>query len=293
MNAEGGFTVETSLERRITEQLNTLNPFRSICTILPIEGNRSIPVESSLGSATWTAEEIAFTEADMAFSQTVLNGYKLAAILKVSDELMTGNVLGDAGFESYLAGYFGRIFATAEDAAFATGSGSSQPSGIFNTSVGIPAVAAQVQDVATTDTIVADDLVNLYHKLAPQYRFGATWVMNDVNAKRIRSIKDESGGAGKGNFMWQPGMTEGDPDRLFGNVVKVSSGAPTDITSNDVPLIMYGDFSYYYIAERGGFNFQRMNELYAATGQVGLRAWRFLDGNYTLSSAFAVLSNGS
>lgn len=292
VNAEGGFMVETSLERAIVEAVNTQNVMRQVCTVLPIDGNRNIPVESATGSATWTAEEAAYTEADMTFSQATLGAYKLAALLKVSDELMLGNVLGDAGFEQYLASYFGRIFATAEEAAFCSGDGSNKPTGIFDATGGVP--AGQTIDVGTTDTIVAEDIVNLYHTLDPQYRFGASWLMHDDIAKTIRKIRDASGAsATTGNFMWQPGMQAGQPDRLFGAPVLVSNGCPNDVTTNDARLAVFGDFSYYYIAERGGYNFQRMNELYAATGQVGIRAWRFLDGKITLGSAFACLDNGS
>ena len=34
----------------------------------------------------------------------------------------------------------------------------------------------------------------------------------------------------------------------------------------------FGDFGYYWIADRQGRAFQRLNELYAANGQVGFRA---------------------
>ena len=292
VNGEGGFTVETGLERTIVAKVADQNVLRSVCTIIPIEGNRNVPVESAVGAANWTAEEGAYTEADMTFSQTTLGAHKLAAILKVSDELMVGNVLGDAGFEQYVANYFARIFATAEEAAFANGDGSGKPTGVFN---GI--AAGQTQAVVTTDTLIPTDLVALYHKLEPQYRFGASWLMHDNVAKVIREMRDASGAsAATGNFMWQPGMQAGQPDRLFGSPVLVSNGCPSSVgtgTDDDAGLAVYGDFSYYYIAERGGYQFQRMNELFAATGQVGIRAYSMLDGAVTQGSAFALLTNGS
>ena len=290
-NAEGGFTVETSLERAIVSAVGTQNVMRDVCTVIQMEGNRNIPIESASGAATWTAEEAAYTEADMTFSQATLGANKLAAILKVSEELMLGNVLGDAGFESYLAGYFGRIFATAEETAFCSGDGSSKPTGIFDATGGVP--AAQSVNVTTTDAIVGNDLINTYHKVAPQYRFGSSWLMHDDLAKIVRKIVDNSGGSGLGNYLWQPGMAAGQPDRLFGAPVLISNGCPNDVTTDQARMIVFGDFSYYYIAERGGYNFQRMNELYGATGQVGLRAWRLLDGKITLGTAFSVLDNSA
>lgn len=42
--------------------------------------------------------------------------------------------------------------------------------------------------------------------------------------------------------------------------------------------ILFGDFSSYWIADREGRSIQRLNELYAAAGQVGFRVTQRLDG---------------
>ena len=48
--------------------------------------------------------------------------------------------------------------------------------------------------------------------------------------------------------------------------------------SNYMPLleagkkvILYGDYRYYWLADRAGRTLQRLNELYAMTDQVGVR----------------------
>ena len=41
--------------------------------------------------------------------------------------------------------------------------------------------------------------------------------------------------------------------------------------------ILYGDFSYYWLADREGRSLQRLNELYASTGQIGFRVTQRLD----------------
>jgi HK97 family phage major capsid protein len=53
--------------------------------------------------------------------------------------------------------------------------------------------------------------------------------------------------------------------------------------------IAFGDFSYYWIADRQGRSFQRLNELFAATGQVGFRATQRVDGKLVLAEAIQVL----
>ena len=49
------------------------------------------------------------------------------------------------------------------------------------------------------------------------------------------------------------------------------------------------DFSYYWIADRQGRTFKRLNELYATTGQVGFLASQRLDGKLILPEAIKVL----
>ena len=39
----------------------------------------------------------------------------------------------------------------------------------------------------------------------------------------------------------------------------------------------FGDYSYYWIADRQGRSFKRLNELYATTGQVGFLASERVD----------------
>ena len=55
------------------------------------------------------------------------------------------------------------------------------------------------------------------------------------------------------------------------------------------PSQLFGDLSYYWIADREGRSFKRLNELFAATGQVGFLASERVDGKLVLSEAVKVL----
>jgi HK97 family phage major capsid protein len=54
--------------------------------------------------------------------------------------------------------------------------------------------------------------------------------------------------------------------------------------------ILFGDLSYYWVADREGRSFKRLNELYAATGQVGFLASERVDGKLVLPEAVKVLA---
>ena len=57
--------------------------------------------------------------------------------------------------------------------------------------------------------------------------------------------------------------------------------------------ILFGDLGYYWVADRQGRSFKRLNELYAATGQVGFLASQRVDGKLVLAEAVKVLAQKS
>ena len=89
-------------------------------------------------------------------------------------------------------------------------------------------------------------------------------------------------------YLWQPSLTAGTPDTILGRPVRTSAYMPAIAAS--AKTIAFGDFSYYWIADRQGRSFKRLNELYAANGQVGFLASQRVDGKLILSEAIKVLA---
>ena len=267
-DSEGGYVVPQEFEKTLLMALQDINEVRNWVNVITTASQHHIPVESSLGAAAWTAEEAAFNESDAAFTRVTLNAYKATTIIKVSDEL-----LRDASFDmqNYLAVNFGKRFGILEESAFVNGDGSSKPTGIVpGSSLGKTAAGAAA--------ITADELIDLYHSLSRPYRKNAVWMMSDATAKMIRKLKD-----GESQYLWQPGLVAGRPDTLFGRPVIVSDSMPAATTG--LKSVVFGDLSYYTVADRQGVTVQRLNELYAANGQVGFRGYKRTDGKVTLSSA--------
>lgn len=274
-NSEGGYLTESVLERKFVASLDSANVMRGICTVLTAGSDRLIAVESSAGSAAWTSEEAAYTESDSAFDQKSFDGHKVGTIMKVSEELLQDSVF-DVG--AYVAETFGRRIGVAEEAAFVSGNNSGKPNGVFTAaSTGVTAASASA--------ITSDEVIDLYHSLSSAYRSKAAWLMADATAKVLRKLKD-----GNSQYLWQPGLQAGEPDMLLGKPVYTSAGAPAIASGADV--ICFFDPSYYYIIDRGALSVQRLNELYAANGQVGFRGWHRTDGDLVLGDAARVLTMG-
>jgi HK97 family phage major capsid protein len=268
----GGFLVPDEFRNELIMALNEQNIIRGLATTFTTQsGVMTIPVNSAHGSASWKAEEAAYSTSDETFAEVTLNAYKGTALIKLTEEL-----LNDSAFpmESFVAQEFGRRLGKLEEEAFVNGDGSSKPTGI----VGGATVG---KTAAATNAITADELADLYHALGRAYRSKATWVMGDSTVKLIRKLK--TGVSSDNTYLWQAGLKDGEPDRLFGRPVVVSEFMPAATTG--LKPVIFGDISYYYIGDRQAMSMQRLTELYAANGHVGFRQFKRTDGKLSLAVA--------
>ena len=96
----------------------------------------------------------------------------------------------------------------------------------------------------TLGTIAELVLIELVHTMKAGHRQGASWVMNSATLAQIRKLKTADGA-----FLWQPGLVDGQPDRLLGYPVVEAEDMP-DIAAGTYP-IAFGNFrAGYLIAER-------------------------------------------
>ena len=124
--------------------------------------------------------------------------------------------------------------------------------------------------------------MDLYYSLRAPYRNKAIWLLNDSTVKAIRKLKDDNG-----QYIWQPALKDGDHDTLLGRPI-LTTGAMPEIAADAKPVI-FGDLSYYWIGDRQGVTFKRLNERYADMGQVGFLASKRVDGKLVLPEAIKVL----
>lgn len=275
-DTEGGYLVPDEFEKTLIEALEEENMFRTLAKVITTSsGDRKIPVVASKGSASWVDEEGEIPESDDAFTQVSIGAYKLATMIKVSEELLNDSVFN---LESYIAREFGRRIGAKEEEAFFIGDGTGKPTGIFNVTGG-----AQLGVTAASATaITVDEVMDLFYSLKSPYRKKAVFVMNDATVKAIRKLKD-----GNGQYIWQPSLTAGSPDTILNRPVKTSAYVPT--IAPGTKSIAFGDFGYYWVADRQGRSFKRLNELFATTGQVGFMATQRVDGKLILPEAIKVL----
>ena len=276
-DSEGGYLVPDEYERTLVEALEEENMFRQLAKVIRTSsGDRKIPVVATKGTASWIDEEGAYTESDDSFGQVSIGAYKVGTMIKVSEELLNDSVFD---LESYIAKEFARRIGAKEEEAFFTGDGSGKPLGILAATGG----AETVVTAASSTAVTADELMDLFYSLKSPYRKKAVWVLNDSTIKAVRKLKDSTG-----QYLWQPSLVAGTPDTLLGRPMKTSAYMP--VIAAGAKTIAFGDFSYYWIADRQGRSFKRLNELYAANGQVGFLGFQRVDGKLVLSEAVKVLA---
>lgn len=275
-DSEGGYLVPDEYEKTLVEALEEENIFRKLSHVISTSsGDRKIPVVASKGSASWVDEEGTIPDSDDAFNQVSIGAYKLGTLIKVSNELLNDSVFN---LESYISKEFARRIGSKEEDAFFNGNGTGKPVGIFNATGG----AEVGVTAASATTITADEIIDLFYSLKAPYRKNAVWILNDATIKAIRKLKDNNG-----NYLWQPSLTAGAPDTILGRPVYTSSYVPT--IAAGAKTIAFGDFSYYWIADRAGRNFKKLTELYAANDQTGFVATQRVDGKLILPEAIKVL----
>ncbi len=265
---EGGNLVPTDFERQLIEVMREANVMRQLATVRTFGNDRDIPVRDGNATATWVAEEAAFAENDPTYAKVSLKAYKAGILLKVSDEL-----LQDAAFDmsAHLAQELGLATATLSETAYVNGDGTAKPTGVVvGSSLG--------KTAASATAIAADELIDLHDSPKRVYQNRASWLMAGATRTAVRKLK-----GGNGQYLWQPGLQTGHPDLLLGRPVFVSDDVPAIATGNKT--VLFGDFKFYWIADRATLFLKRLEELYAANGQVGFRLDLRTDGKLTLAEA--------
>lgn len=280
--AMGGYLVPPEqFVAQLIKELDDMVFVRKLANVIPVTTSDSLgsPVlTTDMSDISWTTEvtDLSTTEdSAMSFGKRELKPNQLSKLIKVSMKLLRTSAIP---VESLVIDRLAYKFAVAEENGFLNGTGSGQPLGVFKAdSNGISAA----RDVDSPGGITADALIEAKYKIKAQYRDGAQWIFHRGLVKDVAKLKD-----GDDQYLWRPGLAMGQPDTLLNLPVNESEFAPND-TSVEKYIGILGNFKYYWIAELMGMEIQRLNELFAATSQIGFIGRMWVDGAPVLESAFA------
>ena len=249
---DGGYAVPREIDALIANQIKEISPIRSLAQVVQVgtSGYRKLMTIGGTASG-WVAETVGRPEtASPKFEEVAPPSGNLYANPAASQDM-----LDDAAFdlESWLASEIAMEFARAEGAAFVNGSGVNRPLGFLASPTSAMGDTSRpfgtIQYVGSGDAAGFDPnpdakLIDLVHTMKSGHRQGASWVMNSATLAVVRKLKTSDGA-----LLWQPGLVEGQPDRLLGYPVVEAEDMP-DIAAGSFP-IAFGNFKAgYLIAER-------------------------------------------
>lgn len=275
IDPQGGYLVPDEYDKRLIDILTEENVMRTLGTNITTSGEHKINIAATKPAAAWIEEGGTLTFGDATFDQIILDAHKLHVAIKVTEELLYDNAFN---LENYILTQFGKALSNAEEDAFINGTGVGQPLGILAETGG-----AQVGVTTASSTkVTADEIINLVYSLKRPYRKNAAFLTNDVCVAELRKLKDNNG-----QYLWQPSLQAGEPDRVLGYKVYTSPYFPVPTAGGTA--VAFGDFSYYNIGDRGTRSFAELKELFAGNGMIGFVAKERVDGKLVLPEAVKLL----
>ena len=271
-DGSGGFLVPDTFEKKIVRGLTEKSLLRKLGTVIKTNKRMKIPTVISNGEATWVPEGELVPVGEATYGEIVLDAYKLAHKVIVSDEM-----LEDADFdvEDYIRQLFVESISAAEESAFFTGDGNGKPLGIIH--------QAEVGFTSeSVGNINYDDVLNLIHSIKSPYRKNAVLIMSEDAITKLLSISHYHG-----NSPWEVSLQDDAPDQLFGYPVYTTNYL--DRVEGGSKPVLFGDFSYYWIGERGKRSVKRLVERYAENGQVAYITSERIDAKLVLTEAVKAL----
>lgn len=278
----GGYLVLPEvMQKELIKFVDDMVWMRKLARVIPLSQAASLTAptfDTDVSAAAWTAEVPANRTADTAarFGKRKLTPHKLSKLVVISRDLLQVAALNP---ETIMSEAIARQFAYAEENAFMTGNGSQQPLGVFVPDAnGIPVS----RDIASTSTtkILFDTLKDAIGNQKEQYRANSAFIMHRNYVTQISKEKDL-----QNQYLWQPSNVIGNPDLLLGRPVYSSEFAPNNPTTGQYAAI-FGDFSFYWIADSSSMSVQRLIEMYAASDEIGYIGRAHVDGAPVLPEAF-------
>lgn len=275
ISGSGSYLVPEEWHRQVEEYRFEKNWMRSAgAMVVRTESTHNIPVLTANGTAAIVGENTAYTNSEPTVAEVILYAYKLTDKVLVSEELLD-DALYDV--EGLLARSMGYSFGKAELGYAMTGTGSSQPTGIFNKDADL---TTDTQNVMTND-----EVIETIYTLDPEYRDDScVWMMDNAMAYYLAIKKVDVTTSGTTPYAW-PSLLDGKSQSLVGYPVKLATAIADKAAG--AKSIGFGNPTQYVIGERGPMKVKRLDlSEYQTTFAFSQR----IDSKPLNSSAFVVVA---
>ena len=284
IDSAGGFTVPEDYQARLIRKIATMAVVRSHARVVQTSRDSikwpklKYTADDNFTSGvrmTWTGETPATSTihrvTDPVFSLVDIPVHTAMASLPIGLDLLEDSAFDLEGLATDL---IGEAFALGEEEAFWTGSGSGQPLGMI-TNVDTPDGIQSVPSGGAS-TLTGDGLIELAYALPAQYEIGARMFWRKQTEKAVRLLKYAVGD----HYVWPVEERVGG----FGTVEPTILGYPISraefvpaIEADAFPII-FGQMTGYYVVDRVGISFKRLDQPYAESNILVILARKRVGG---------------
>jgi HK97 family phage major capsid protein len=250
VDPDGGYLLPPPMMGRIVKKIWELTPLRQIVNVVSISGNDLEGIEDldEAANGGWVSE----TAARAVTNTPQVGKWRIEAHEMYASPKVTQRILDDAAvdIEGWLADKVANKYARVEADAIVNGNGVGKPRGLLTYTTNQTADATRAWGTMEAiksgasgawHTTKADPLFDLIAAMKTAYTVNAQFVMNRATVASIRKLKE----ATSDQYLWQPGLQMGQPDRLLGYPIVICQDFPTYTTASAL-AIAFGNFSECY-----------------------------------------------
>lgn len=244
VGADGGYIVPPDYRTSIVEQvmgedtiLGRTDQWQTGSNMIVVPADETTPWQTSGGmQAYWESESGQKSQSKVALKQKTLRLNKLTALCPVSDEL-----LEDASaLDAYLRRKVAEKFNFAINLAIVQGTGVGEPLGILNCGCKI---AVDAESGQSADTIVFENIVNMWSRMYGPSRSNAVWLINQDIEPQLYTMSFEGTSSSVPAYLPANGLAGSPYSTLMGKPIIPTQACETLGDAGDIIL---ADMSQYW-----------------------------------------------
>lgn len=282
--SQGGYLVQTQIERQIIDVRELDNVLRPLCSTLNVNTTSIELDQITLGTtAGWVAELATKPEStSLTLATVTASVFTAAGLATISNQLLADS---NPAVDQLVTRDLAKRLVALEESAFMAGTGTGQPLGILNT----PGLSTKTMAVPGSGTVVSgpggilDTTLDAIAQL--QTDFGSptaivmhprTWtaILKDKNAQGVYTYGSPADAVNSSPQI-QEGRTiyQGPTRTLWGVPVTLSNRVPTNLGGGtNESRIIVADFSEALILDRQGITVDESPHVYFTSNQTVFRA---------------------
>jgi HK97 family phage major capsid protein len=216
-------------------------------------------------------------DTDLAFGKREFKPHLCKKLIKISDKMLRADGMSAEAIAIDAVAY---IVGITKEYMYLLGTGNQEPLGLFVASAkGIPTSRDFSTDMTVSD-FTPDALKGVKYSVKSQYMKTASWLFHRDGVAKVAKLKD-----GEGRYIFDTGAQAGAMDMLLNRPMMMSEYVPNTFTTGKY-VGLFGDLTKYWTVNSMSLRIKRLNELFAATSQVGFIFELEFDGMPVLSEAF-------